>query len=206
MAIECEHGRLARKCPTCEDASEIAELRAERDALAAEVQRAKEQKPVHLALVNEQGAVVDGYLIKTRALAEDDARRRACTVAPLYLAPPLRDVSGVIAQCEEAERLRAELATWKRTAEQRMERIRSVKAERDDRSARCDAAEADVARLTKERDTARAERDTAKAERDKLTTDEADLRYALRTIAGPLHLRTRPRPCRARRGGCGGVR
>lgn len=106
---------------------------------------------------------------------------------------------------EEAERLRAELATWKRTAEQRMERIRSVKAERDDRSARCDAAEADVARLTKERDTARAERDTAKAERDKLTTDEADLRYALRTIAGPLHLRTRPRPCRARRGGCGGV-
>jgi len=40
----------------------------------------------------------------TRALAEDDARRRACTVAPLYLAPPLRDVSGVIAQCEEALR------------------------------------------------------------------------------------------------------
>ena len=67
----------------------VADLRAERDALAAEVQRSREQKP---------------YLIKTRALAEDAARRRACTVAPLYLAPVVRDHSGVIAQCEEALR------------------------------------------------------------------------------------------------------
>ena len=57
MAIECEHGRLARKCPTCEDASEIAELRAERDAALDRVDRS-------LALV-------------TVLTAERDALRRA---------------------------------------------------------------------------------------------------------------------------------
>jgi len=78
-------------------------VEAERDALAAEVQRSHEQKPVRWAVVMEDG-ILNTWDYKAEAdvvVAYAPASRR---VAPLYLAPVVRDHSGVIAQCEEALR------------------------------------------------------------------------------------------------------
>jgi len=76
---------------------------AERDALAAEVQRAREQKPVRWAVVLATGHVASVWHEPDIA-AEVAATVAGRRVAPLYLAPVVRDHSGVIAQCEEALR------------------------------------------------------------------------------------------------------
>lgn len=80
--------------------ADVADLRAERDVLAAEVQRAREQKPVRWALLTVANSVALTYADEERAEAE--ARAHDLRLAPLYLAPVVRDHSGVIAQCEEA--------------------------------------------------------------------------------------------------------
>lgn len=72
---------------------------AERDALAAEVRRAREQKPVRWGFLDKTGAVVC-----TTSAPEPVSPESGYRVAPLYLAPVVRDHSGVIAQCEEALR------------------------------------------------------------------------------------------------------
>lgn len=144
------------------------------------VVRAKHPEHGIAYAVTERGSTASAdhgippYVFATRIAAQAIAdssgwhHKWTRTVLPVDAAGNVIEPAGVAWEAsrsyEEAERLRAELATWKRTAEQRMERIRSVKAERDDRSARCDAAETDVARLTKERDSAEAERDRLAAE------------------------------------------
>lgn len=81
----------------------VADLRAERDALAAEVRRSREQKPVRWAVVLATGHVAS-VCHEPDIAAEVAATVAGRRVAPLYLAPVVRDHSGVIAQCEEALR------------------------------------------------------------------------------------------------------
>ena len=76
---------------------------AERDALAAEVQQGREQKPVRWAVVLATGHVAS-VCHEPDIAAEVAATVAGRRVAPLYLAPVVRDHSGVIAQCEEALR------------------------------------------------------------------------------------------------------
>lgn len=70
------------------------------DRLAAEVQAAREQKPVRWALQGADGRVVGTF--SDEVAARGAADRPGDVVAPLYLAPVVRDHSEVIAQCEEA--------------------------------------------------------------------------------------------------------
>ncbi len=74
---------------------------AERDALAAEVQRAREQKPWRWIVFGANGRYL-GTTSTPTLNHEDEAKD--WRLAPLYLAPVVRDHSGVIAQCEEALR------------------------------------------------------------------------------------------------------
>lgn len=96
MAIECEHGRLARKCDTCEDAREIAELRAERDALQrriaelAEVadERDAAQREIALlrARIEATKTFTDRYYDRSLVLtAERDALRNALRGAVCWM-------------------------------------------------------------------------------------------------------------------------
>ena len=77
--------------------SERDALRAERDALAAEVQRSQKQKPVRWMMIGPGG---EHYGMITEPSLHPNDISRGWTIAPLYFAPVVRDVSGVIAQCE----------------------------------------------------------------------------------------------------------
>jgi len=73
------------------------EVRAVVGQLRAEVQRSREQKPVRWGFLDEAGVVVCTTSVPEPVSA-------VYRVAPLYLAPVVRDHSEVIAQCEEALR------------------------------------------------------------------------------------------------------
>ena len=94
---------MSTRCDAAE--TDVARLTKERDAIAAEVQRSREQKPVRWATVRADGTVAESCWF-TEEQAMRDARDYGPTyrVAPLYLAPVVRDHSEVIAQCEEALR------------------------------------------------------------------------------------------------------